>query len=359
MSVYFDKQKKFWRYEFRYQKQRYTKAGFKTKKEATAAEAERRKELKEVKTVPVQTTTIATEIQIDMGFLELVNIRLDYLQAYKSERHYTDTVYMGKRWIQQWKHLQVEELNAAMIQQYLIELKKKISAHTANKELRSLRSLFNFAIKPPNNWLEKNPTDGIEFFPVEMKKKYVPPIVDVLKVLNVAEGEVRDYLWAIALTIGRMSEINRLEWKDVDFANRSVTLYTRKTKGGNLKPRDIPMTDKLHEVLQRRQKGNVQPWVFHHTYRSRKTGEWVTAPYQDRKRIMKTLCKKADVPYFRFHPLRHFGASMLEKSGVPVRVIQDLLGHENRTTTEIYLHSFNGADREAMNQLNFVLNQTN
>ena len=43
--------------------------------------------------------------------------------------------------------------------------------------------------------------------------------------LLAAQGEVQDYLWTIALTLGRMSEINRLEWKDVDFDKRIVTLY--------------------------------------------------------------------------------------------------------------------------------------
>ena len=350
MSVYFDKNKKWWKYEFRYQKRRFTKSGFKTKKAATEAEAEKRKELKNPPEIQQPTST-------DMDFLTLVNLRLDYLQAYKSNRHYTDTVYLGKRWVKQWGKQTIKQISPSMIQQYLIAVKKDISAQTANKELRYLRSLFNFGIKPPNQWFMTNPTNGINFFPVEQRKKYVPPISDVLRVLLVAEGEVQDYLWTIALTIGRMSEINRLEWKDVDFENRSVTLYTRKTKGGNLKPRDIPMTDKLFEVLQRRLDGNTQPWVFHHTYHSSKTGEVKTGPYKDRKRIMKTLCKKAGVEYFRFHPLRHFGASMLEKSGVATRVIQDLLGHENRTTTEIYLHSFSGSDRAAMDMLDKALNQ--
>jgi integrase len=348
MSVYFDKKKKWWKYEFRYLKQRYTKSGFETKKEALAAEAEKRKEAKNPKKM----------VSTDMAFLELVNCRLDYLQAYKSNRHYTDTVYLCKRWIKQWGNKSIKQITSSMIQSYLINIKNKKSAYTANKELRSLRSTFNFGIKLPNKWFETNPTDGIIFFPVENKKKYVPPVSDVLRVMLAAEEDVQDYLWTIALTLGRMSEINRLEWKDVDFENKFVTLYTRKTKGGNLKPRDIPMTDKLYKTLQKRFCNRDNQWVFHHTYFSRKANKWMTGPYQDRKKIMKTLCNKAGVKYFRFHPLRHFGASILEKSGVPTKVIQDLLGHENRTTTEIYLHSFSGADRTAMNFLETTLNQT-
>jgi len=64
---------------------------------------------------------------------------------------------------------------------------------------------------------------------------------------------------------------------------------------------------------------------------------------------MKTLCRKAQVQYFRYHALRHLGASILDRANVNIGSIQRILGHENRTTTEIYLHSIGEAEREAMN----------
>lgn len=291
-----------------------------------------------------------------MAFLTLLNHRLDFIQAYRSKKHYEDSLYMARRWIKQWKDKTIHQITPQMISRYVVKLRNDISAYTANKELKALRAMWNFGIKPPNRWFIVNPTDGIEFFPVEKKVKYVPPLEDIIRVILVAEGEVQDYLWTIALTMGRMSEINRLEWKDVDFINNSVTLYTRKTKGGHLKPRHIPITKTLKSALERRLKGNNTPWVFYHTYYSRKTKEWVTGPYTGRKRIMKTLCKKAGVKYFRFHPLRHFGASILEKEGVSTATIQELLGHSNRKTTEIYLHSFKGSEKEAMEHLDSALN---
>ena len=63
---------------------------------------------------------------------------------------------------------------------------------------------------------------------------------------------------------------------------------------------------------------------------------------------MKTLCEKAGVQYFRFHPLRHSGASIMDGHNVPIGAIQRLLGHENRKTTEIYLHSIGEMERDAM-----------
>ena len=52
--------------------------------------------------------------------------------------------------------------------------------------------------------------------------------------------------------MGRVSEINRLTWDDVDLERRYVVLYTRKKRGGHLTPRKVPMTQRLYEVLSRR-----------------------------------------------------------------------------------------------------------
>lgn len=66
---------------------------------------------------------------------------------------------------------------------------------------------------------------------------------------------------------------------------------------------------------------------------------------------MKNLCRRAGVPAFTFHALRHWGASKLLKEGVPITDIQALLGHERATTTSIYLRSINKNLGEAMKKL--------
>jgi len=63
---------------------------------------------------------------------------------------------------------------------------------------------------------------------------------------------------------------------------------------------------------------------------------------------MKTLCKKAGVRYFRFHAVRHFGASVLDCANVNIGSIHRILGHQNRTTTKIYLHSIGESERKAI-----------
>jgi hypothetical protein len=47
--------------------------------------------------------------------------------------------------------------------------------------------------------------------------------------------------------------------------------------------------------------------VFWHRYWRRKEGRFLEGSYGDRKQIVKSLCAKAGVKYFRFHPIRHSG----------------------------------------------------
>ena len=90
-------QGKGWRYDFTLNGIRHTEAWFKTKTEAKKAEEKRKEELK--KPQHEQTPT-------DMAFLELVNRRLDHVKAYKSEKYYTDNLYLANRWMKEWGSLQ-------------------------------------------------------------------------------------------------------------------------------------------------------------------------------------------------------------------------------------------------------------
>lgn len=261
--------------------------------------------------------------------------------------YYQDHIYSAKKLVAAWGNLKCENITSLMIQNYLIK-RSKNGIVAANKELRYLRATFNYGIKL--GLITLNPTKGLEFMPVEKRVKYIPSKEDVAKVLLAADPNTQDYLLAIINTMDRVGKINRLTWNDVDFENKHVVLYTRKNKGGHLTPRKIPMTNTLYNMLLKRfnNRDKTKPWVFWQRYWSQKEGKFLEGPYQDRKLIMKSLCNKAGVKYFRFHGLRHHGASVLERANVPIGFIQRLLGHENRTTTEIYLHSIGESEREAM-----------
>ncbi|HVO67170.1 MAG TPA: tyrosine-type recombinase/integrase [Syntrophales bacterium] len=346
MSVY-SVRGKGWRYDFTLRGIRYTDAWFRTKSDAKQAAAKRKEDILSPKAT-IETPT-------DMGFLELVNRRLDHVKAYNSESHYMEHIGLARRWIRRWSKLKCSDLKVDEIERFVVE-RRKVSAYTANKEIRYLRALFNFGIK--REWTAKNPTANIPFLPVEKKIKYIPSKEDVMRVILAADPAIQNYLWTVRETMGRISEINRLTWQDVDFDGRYVVLYTRKKRGGHLTPRKVPMTGRLYDVLSHmyKQRDVTKPWVFWRRQWNRKKREWTEGPYKMRTKIMETLCRKAGVRYFRYHAIRHFGASTLDSANVNVGSIQRILGHENRTTTEIYLHSVGESERKAMEIFERVTN---
>jgi integrase len=150
-----------------------------------------------------------------------------------------------------------------------------------------------------------------------------------------AEPEEMDMLTVLYHTGGRIGEIRRLTWEDVNFEKRSVTLWTRKRRGGQLEKDKLSMGDALHEMLMRRWKHRNKESVY---VFCREDG---TPHTKDGKlrHLMEDLCKRAQVKPFGYHAIRHHVASILADSGkATLGQIQKFLRHRRPTTTEKYLH---------------------
>ena len=117
MSVYSVKGRG-WRYDFTLRGERHTEAWFKTKKEAVQAEAKRKEELNEPKPA-------AEEIPIDMVFLDLLNLRLDFVKAYKTRSYFDDNRYLFQRLSKKWGKLKVCEIATGMVQTFIPECVNK------------------------------------------------------------------------------------------------------------------------------------------------------------------------------------------------------------------------------------------
>jgi len=294
MSVY-SKRGKGWRYDFTQNGVRHTEAWFKTKREALQAEARKREEVKNPR--------LETETPIDMDFLTLVSRRLDHVKIYCSEGHFKDVLNHSRRWVKAWNGLKCSDISSTMIEDWVIK-RSRVSAIVANKELQFLRALFNYGVE--RHIMTDNPTKQIGLLPAEKRKEYIPLKGDVTRVISVADLDTQHYLWTLVLTAGRVSEVNNLTWDDVSFTDRYITLWTRKRKNGNKEPREIPMVPKLYDILHYRyqQRDVTIPWVFWHEYWCRKNRKWIKAPFKDRKKIMGTLCRRANVKYLPCHALR-------------------------------------------------------
>ena len=312
MTTY--RNRKCWRYDFWKNGVRHRKSGFRTMQEARTAESDARKKIN----------------MMNSDFISLCASRLKDLKLKRSDKFFKENEKFIKNLILKWGGK--KEITRKDVEDYLNE-RAGHSPSVANKELRFIKALFNHGIY--REWFLYNPAGRVGYFPIEKKRKYIPTREDVRKVLAEVDDAQRKYLLTIINTLGRVGEINNLDWNDV--FDDYLILKTRKAKNSNLKERKIPFNKTLAEIMKDRKEGRV------FTYR----GE----PIGYRSKFLKNACDKAKVKAFGFHSLRHYGASMLANKNIPITDIQEILGHATTTTTNIYLQSIRGSLREAVKKL--------
>ena len=152
-----------------------------------------------------------------------------------------------------------------------------------------------------------NPCD-VAKFPEERQPRYVPPESDFWKVYEEAQGQDKLMLMGYVHLAARRSELYRLRWDDVNFAERTARLYTRKRKNGNWEYNDLPMTGKLYNALLLHKQNAHDEYVFVDPETNR--------PFTVRRQFMPGLCKRAGVKPFGLHAIRHLAASILADCNV-------------------------------------------
>jgi integrase/recombinase XerD len=167
------------------------------------------------------------------------------------------------------------------------------------------------------------------------KPRELPPYhsrAEIEKLIAQAEiGLYHQKLWqkqrnkAIILTFVstgvRRSELRNLDASDINFEQRLI--FVKQGKGQ--KDRAIPMSERLIVPLQSQCNGKAnQEKVFNLNDASI-------------YRIITKLAKACGLKGVHPHTLRHYFATRLVEAGVNIRVIQELLGHADLSTTAIYL----------------------
>jgi integrase len=225
-----------------------------------------------------------------------------------------------------------------------------LSSKTVQNHLNFMHGLFKFSVK--RGWAGQNPVAAVE----RPKKTRRPE--RRLRFLQSAEldallraalddelGAVERPLYLTAAMTGlRQGELIALPWLDIDWLARRIRVADNFPRGRvderdspkSHEGRSVPMADRvaaeLERHFQRTQFRGDRDLVFCHP----QTGKPLD-PSKIGKRFKKAL-RRAGLREITFHELRHTFGTQLAAAGVPLRTIQEWMGHGDAKTTEVYRH---------------------
>ena len=213
------------------------------------------------------------------------------------------------------------------------EHRRGLSPKSLQRRLSACRSFYLWLLK--RGRIDANPADAIRAPKAARKLPQVLDVDEAVQLVEVATDAplgLRDRaLLELFYSSGlRLSEVCALKWADLDFAQGLVTVL-----GKGSKQRIVPVGSHARNALAAlREEAAGQPGDF--VFPGRGGAQISSRAVQLR---MKKLAAQRGV-YKRVHPhlLRHsFASHMLESSG-DLRGVQELLGHADIATTQIYTH---------------------
>ena len=244
-----------------------------------------------------------------------------------------------------------------------------VEVGTVNKDIRTLKRIFNLAIEPRGYLLaQNNPFAKIK----ERRFAPKPPKYVTIEAFQEVFKASHRLWWKALLTLaytsgGRRDELLNLTWADIDFdvqsvkfllkqASKSLLVWEPKDHESRIVPvpsRTIQLLADLQDVADER-----SPYVFvsgdrfSHILRRRLKGTWKTdcELINNLTRDLEVICRWAKIKNFTLHDLRR--SCITNWANVlPIHVVQKLAGHSDIKTTQRYYLAVRECDFEKARQV--------
>lgn len=325
---------------------RTTRRRFKTQKEAKKAERELLLSIEE---------NGFTDHSSKQTFKEVADLWLESYETTVKPTTYKNTKkYLNAIIEHHFKGIRIESVSVAMMQKIVIELSKKYVTYL--NYLSIINRVFKYAVHL--DIIQTNPVDRITR-PKQQKtrkEKIALTKEELNQFLTLAKEDARPVLYTawhtLAYTGLRRGELLGLEWSDIDFKNKTIsvskTLVTINGKLSTQTPktkrsaRTISLDDSTVQVLKD-WKLEQKKLFFKYGVKSKnivitntKGGHFDFAHFRDELRY---FLGKHKLKQFNVHSLRHTHASLLFEAGIEPKTISDRLGHSNiQATLDMYTH---------------------
>ena len=229
-------------------------------------------------------------------------------------------------------------------------------AATRARKASSIRVFFNY-LSAKSNLIEVNPAQNLETPKLDRRLPKYLSLEDSKKLLNVTANEnnrnaKRDYaIITLFLNCGmRLAELVGININDIDFSENKMTVVGK----GN-KERTVYLNksciNSIKDYLETRPKEGIKTDKFNSKNAlflserkeriSRRTVQYIVNK--------ELLAAGLDTNKYSTHKLRHTAATLMYQYGnVDIRALQEVLGHESISTTEIYTHVASEQARNAI-----------
>lgn len=295
-----------------------------------------------------------------LPIVKQVNSFLDYLDvekglSKKTQENYGRFIKRFTDWLEKCKLVKLTPagITADLVSKYRLYLsrqtlsqqtKTELAKSTQNYYLIALRSLLSYfsekgidSLSPDKIKLAKRPKNqSVHFLNVENVRK----LFDAVDVANAIGLRDRAILEALFSTGSRVSELTKLNREQLNFKNIKEVFELKITGKGN-KTRTIYFSPRALEWLKKycSTRQDIDPSLF---INYGKNADSMRLTPRSVERIIKKYVKIAGLPLETTpHTLRHSFATDLLSRGVDLRLVQEFLGHESISTTQIYTHVTN------------------
>lgn len=232
------------------------------------------------------------------------------------------------------------KIQSHSIKEFVYEISKNVSPRSQARIISGLRSFFSYLVF--EGYRKSNPTDLLETpkiglkLPDTLSESEINSLIAAVD-LSHPQGERNRTILETLYSCGlRVSEIITLKISDLFFEEGFIRVLGK----GN-KERFVPIHSRAQQLIDlyiKTDRNKIEPQKgFEDTIFLNRRGKGLTR--QMIFIILKNLAEKIGLhKKISPHTFRHSFATHLLKNGADLRAIQQMLGHESITTTEVYVH---------------------
>ena len=267
---------------------------------------------------------------------EVISQYLEYLEVEKGLSLNTIDAYRRDLYdfANSLQSCELEKIDRISINTYIRTLKeRKLAPTSVIRRVASLRGFFKWTTSM--NILEKNPASTLEQPKVPQRLPKVVSLKEIESMLQTELSPLQSVIMELLYSCGlRVSELVNLKLSDIDMASKYVRCI-----GKGSKERIVPVGlcaikamkkyIPIRELILKKHNINSKKLLILENGRFVNRQDVYNFIHEQGKKINKNISP---------HTLRHSFATHLLENGADLRVVQELLGHSDVSTTQLYTH---------------------